>query len=95
MTATRTPVLGAPLARLEAREKVTGAAEYAYEHRPEQIAYAWIVGAEVARGRVRAVDRSAALAAPGVLAVLAHDDAPRLEEANDPELAVLQSPDVA
>ncbi len=95
MTATRTPALGAPLARLEAREKVTGAAEYAYEHRPERIAYAWIVGAEVARGRIRAVDRSAALAAPGVLAVLAHDDAPRLEEANDPELAVLQSPDVA
>ena len=40
MTATRTPALGAPVARLEAREKVTGAAEYAYEHRPERIAYA-------------------------------------------------------
>jgi hypothetical protein len=29
MTATRTPALGAPLTRVEAREKVTGAAQYA------------------------------------------------------------------
>jgi xanthine dehydrogenase YagR molybdenum-binding subunit len=78
--------------RLEAREKVTGAARYAYEYGPA--AYAWIVGAEIARGRIRSVDRSAALAVGGVLAVLDHDNAPPLHGDN-PDLAILQSPDVA
>jgi xanthine dehydrogenase YagR molybdenum-binding subunit len=95
VTATRTPAIGRPLPRVEAREKVTGAARYAYEHPREDVAYAWIVGAEIARGRVRGVDTSRAHAAPGVLAVLWHENAPRLQEGDDPELAVLQSADVA
>ena len=87
--------IGAPLARIEAHEKVTGSALYAYEYRPDDVAYAWIVGAEIARGRVASVDAEAALAAPGVVAVLHHENAPALEEPKDPELAVLQSPDIA
>jgi xanthine dehydrogenase YagR molybdenum-binding subunit len=92
MTATRTAALGSPLARVEAREKVTGAAVYAYEHAPEDIAYAWIVGAEIAHGRVTSVE---AREGPGVVDVLWHGNAPHLEEGDDEELAVLQSPDIA
>jgi xanthine dehydrogenase YagR molybdenum-binding subunit len=90
-----TPAVGAPLARVEAREKVTGAALYAYEHPREEVAYAWIVAASIARGTVRSIDAGPALAAPGVLAVLTHENAPRLQPVKDGELAVLQSPEVS
>lgn len=92
---TLTSVLGAPLTRVEGVDKVTGVARYAYEYPAEHVAYAWPVPATVATGRVVSVDTAAALAQPGVLAVLWHEDAPRLGDTGDPALAVLQSPEVA
>ncbi|WP_317932262.1 xanthine dehydrogenase family protein molybdopterin-binding subunit [Streptomyces cellostaticus] len=86
--------LGAPVGRREGLQKVTGAARYAAEYPLPGRAHAWPVPAAVARGRVRAVDTAAALALPGVLAVLTPDDAPRLAAPDDATLAVLQSPDV-
>ncbi|RKN44088.1 xanthine dehydrogenase family protein molybdopterin-binding subunit [Streptomyces hoynatensis] len=85
--------------RIEAREKVTGAARYAAEYRLPGMTYAWVVPAAVPRGLVRAVDATAALATPGVLAVLSHDGggrnaAPRLRP-QAPELALLQGPEIA
>ncbi|MBT2385631.1 xanthine dehydrogenase family protein molybdopterin-binding subunit [Streptomyces sp. ISL-11] len=78
-------------ARLEGRAKVTGAARYAAEHTPAGTAYAWPVPATVARGRVVAVDTAAALGEPGALAVLTHENAPRLKEADDGTLLILQN----
>jgi xanthine dehydrogenase YagR molybdenum-binding subunit len=95
MAGTLTHAVGASLTRIEGREKVTGQAEYAYEYRVEGVAYGWIVQSEVAKGEVLAVDPSRALAVPGVLAVISHENAPRLEPVPDGELAVLQSRDVA
>ncbi len=95
MTTTERPALGSPLERLEGRAKVTGQARYAAEHHPRDVAYAWPVPAAIARGRVTAVDDTAALADPAVLAVLSHANAPRLHESGDPMLDVLQSPRVA
>ncbi|MEU0005352.1 xanthine dehydrogenase family protein molybdopterin-binding subunit [Streptomyces sp. NPDC006314] len=86
--------LGAPIERREGRQKVTGAARYAAEHALPGRAHAWPVPAAIARGRVTAVDTSAALALPGVLAVLSPGDAPRLAEPDDATLAVLQGPGV-
>ncbi|MDF3287996.1 xanthine dehydrogenase family protein molybdopterin-binding subunit [Streptomyces silvisoli] len=94
MTTTQ-PLLGAPTARLEAREKVTGAARYATDHPTDRTAYAWPVPATVVRGEITSIDTTAALADPAVLAVLTHQNAPRLHETDDPNLAVLQSPHVA
>ncbi|MFE5212487.1 xanthine dehydrogenase family protein molybdopterin-binding subunit [Streptomyces sp. NPDC056600] len=82
--------LGAPVIRREGLDKVTGRARYAVEHRLPGLAHAWPVLAHVACGRVERVDASAALAVPGVLAVLSHENAPRLAEPDDPTLAVLQ-----
>ncbi|MFF7177071.1 molybdopterin cofactor-binding domain-containing protein [Streptomyces sp. NPDC008121] len=82
--------LGSDVPRREARLKVTGAARYAAEHTPPGCAYAWPVPATVARGRVTAVHSDAALALPGVQAVLSHTNAPRLGTPDDPTLAVLQ-----
>ncbi|MGW5047407.1 xanthine dehydrogenase family protein molybdopterin-binding subunit [Streptomyces griseoluteus] len=83
--------LGAPAGRREGREKVTGNARYAAEYPVPGRVHAWPVPAAVARGRVTRVDTSAALALPGVLAVLTPGDAPRLGETDDATLAVLQN----
>lgn len=95
MTMTIGGRLGEPTARLEARDKVTGVARYAAEEPVEGAAYAWPVPSSIARGRVVRIDASAATALPGVLAVLTHDDAPRLGQVEDAELLLLQGPSVA
>jgi xanthine dehydrogenase YagR molybdenum-binding subunit len=81
-------------ARLEGHEKVMGEARYAYEHRVEGVAYAAVVQSPVAKGRLVAVDATAALALPGVLAVLSVEKAPRLDQQTG-ELAVFQHRTVA
>ncbi len=96
MSAVATRAIGAALDRIEGPDKVTGAAKYAYEYAgAEEAVYAAILQSSVAKGEIRAVDASAALALPGVLAVLTHENAPRLGEVDDAELAVLQSSRVA
>jgi xanthine dehydrogenase YagR molybdenum-binding subunit len=87
-------VLAAP-DRVEGHEKVTGAAKYAYEYAHDEVAYAAIVQATIAKGAVDTVDASAALALPGVLAVLSCENAPRLRQVDDGELALFQSRRVA
>ena len=55
----------------------------------------WAVPSAIARGTIRSVDASQALALPGVLAVITPDNAPRLPGGGDPELALFQSRQVA
>ncbi|MGI8700073.1 MAG: xanthine dehydrogenase family protein molybdopterin-binding subunit [Nocardioidaceae bacterium] len=96
MTSTVERGLGAgSLARVEGVDKVTGAARYAYEYGADDVAYAWPVQSTIAKGRVTGVDVDAVLGRNGVFAVLWHGNAPRLQDAGDAVLAVLQSPDVA
>ncbi|MFI8850512.1 xanthine dehydrogenase family protein molybdopterin-binding subunit [Streptomyces sp. NPDC053499] len=92
--ATAQRVLGSPALRREGRAKVTGTARYAAEHTPPHCAYGWPVAAAVPRGSVTGIDDGEALALPGALAVLTHDNAPRLGEPDDPTLHLLQSPRV-
>jgi xanthine dehydrogenase YagR molybdenum-binding subunit len=92
---TVTGTIGAAVDRVEGRAKVTGQAKYAYEYRQDEIAYATIVQSTIASGAVRGVDATAALELPGTLAVLWHDNAPRLHEVSDAELEVLQSDKVS
>ncbi|MEU8827700.1 xanthine dehydrogenase family protein molybdopterin-binding subunit [Streptomyces sp. NPDC048636] len=87
--------VGAEVTRVEGRDKVTGAALYAYEYPVRDALYVWAVQSTVARGRVRVVDGGAALALPGVAAVLDSGNVQRLHPIDDPELSVLQSTDVA
>ncbi|AYC36606.1 xanthine dehydrogenase family protein molybdopterin-binding subunit [Streptomyces griseorubiginosus] len=84
------PALGASVERREGRQKVTGTARYAAEQPRPGRAHAWPVPASVARGRVTGIDTTVALALPGVLAVLTHENAPRLSEPDDAMLAVLR-----
>jgi xanthine dehydrogenase YagR molybdenum-binding subunit len=90
-----TPAIGTPLQRVDGREKVMGQARYAYEHPVEGVAYAAGVVSGVARGRIAAVHTERARDVRGVVAVLSHENAPRLMQPDDRELFVLQEPEVA
>ena len=95
MAGLATRAVGSPVSRLEGREKVAGQAKYAFEHDVEGAVYASAVASTIAAGELRSVDEEAALALPGVIAVLWHGNAPRLAEIPDPELGLFQSPEVA
>ncbi|GGO47124.1 acylaldehyde oxidase [Streptomyces daqingensis] len=73
-----TTAIGQPLTRVDGRPKVTGAARYPTEFPAPGMAHACLVGARVAGGRVLSVDASAAWEEPGVLAVLTHENLPRI-----------------
>jgi xanthine dehydrogenase YagR molybdenum-binding subunit len=77
--------------RIEAELKVTGAARFEGETRLAGLHHAALVTATVASGRVRRIDAGRALAQPGVIAVLTHENAPRLAPGGG-YLALLQEP---
>jgi xanthine dehydrogenase YagR molybdenum-binding subunit len=95
VTVAAVTAVGAAVDRVEGREKVTGAARYAYEHAPEGLAYAVAVGSSIAKGTVRAVHIAEAMALPGVLTVLFPEHSPRLHDVDNAELELFQSPRVA
>lgn len=68
-------VLGQPISRLDGLAKVTGTALYAAEYPVQDCAEGVLVTATITRGVVNAIDKQAALALPGVIAVI---DDPRL-----------------
>ncbi|MFD8202120.1 xanthine dehydrogenase family protein molybdopterin-binding subunit [Streptomyces sp. NPDC059701] len=81
-TTGRTPVQGAvgtAHTRVEGRDKVTGAARYAGEIPFADLAHGWLVLSTVTRGRIRSLDTEAVLGMPGVLTVVHHQNAPRLD----------------
>ena len=85
--------MGSAIERVDGREKVTGRATYAFEndHELDQAPlYCWLVTSTTAKGHVRAIDASEALAHPGVTAVLDHTNAPRMANTDNRELAILQ-----
>src|SRR5258708_330960 len=90
-----TRATGAPLDRIDGVQKITGAARYAYEYAVEGVTYVFPVQSTIAKGRVVSIDASAARALPGVIAVLSHENAPRLAPVDDAELAVFQSDAIA
>jgi xanthine dehydrogenase YagR molybdenum-binding subunit len=70
--------IGRPQNRVDGRAKVTGAAKYAAEYNVPGLAYGVVVSSAIAKGRITALDTSAALAVDGVLQVFTHENAPRL-----------------
>lgn len=86
--------IGAPRERVDGPAKVSGTARYAFEQPVDQPLYLHAVQADVARGRITAIDTRAAEAIEGVVAVITHENAPRLADTSDRELAILQDGDV-
>jgi len=66
--------VGRSLPRLEARDKVTGRAEYTHTMRLPGMLHAKIFRSTVAHGRIRSIDTRAAKAVPGVHRVVTSED---------------------
>ena len=86
-------IIGEPLNRVDGTLKVTGAAKYAAEFQVPRLAYAVIVTSTIPSGRISSIDISPARRAPGVIAVLTPDNAPKLPGA-ERRLTVLQDHEV-
>ena len=66
--------IGRSIPRLEAREKVTGRAEYTHLMRLPGMLYGKIFRSTVPHGRIKSVDTSAAKKIPGVFRVITAED---------------------
>ncbi|RZL94289.1 MAG: xanthine dehydrogenase family protein molybdopterin-binding subunit, partial [Variovorax sp.] len=99
--ATRNPVdrlqvVGKPHDRIDGPLKTTGRAPYAYERHDvaKNQAYGVIVGAAIAKGRIAGIDARAARAAPGVLAVVTHENAGKVGKAKAITAKLLAGPEI-
>src|SRR5262250_2994309 len=70
--------IGRSLPRLEARDKVTGRAEYTHIMRLPGMLHGKIFRSTVAHGRIRSIDTRAAAAMPGVARVVTGEDVRRI-----------------
>lgn len=70
--------IGRPVNRIDGPRKVSGAAPYAAEYDAPGLLHAAVVSARVAKARITAIDASAALALPGVVEVLTHENRPHV-----------------
>ncbi len=64
--------------RVDGRLKVTGAAKYSAEYELPNMAYGVLVGSTITKGRIKSIDTKAAERAPGVIAVLHYQNAPKV-----------------
>lgn len=76
-------LLGPGVDRVDGPLKVTGSAPYPSDFDFPDMAHAALVRATVAAGQIREIDTVAAEAAPGVLAVMTHRNAPHLNRGPD------------
>jgi xanthine dehydrogenase YagR molybdenum-binding subunit len=74
-------ILGAPMDRVDGPLKVRGAAPYPSDVTYPRQAHAALAQSTIAAGAIRWIDAALAAAAPGVLAVITHENAPSLGEA--------------
>lgn len=69
---------GDALQRIDAPAKVTGHARYAAEHPADGLVWGVVVSSSIAKGRIVSIATGQALAVPGVLDVLSHENRPRM-----------------
>lgn len=83
--------MGRARPRVDAGVKVRGEARYACEYPLDRIAYVFAIQSTIAKGRIVAIDGSSCMQQPGVLALVTHENAPRLHADGPTDLAVMQS----
>ena len=71
-------VIGQSKKRVTGKLKTTGGAKYAAEFPVENITHGVITTSTVAKGRIANIDTKEAQAVPGVIAVITHQNAPKL-----------------
>ena len=67
-------LVGTPQRRVDGRAKVTGAATYAGEFSAPDLLHGYVVCSGIAKGRITAIDATAAMAVPGVRQVFTHEN---------------------
>ncbi len=72
-------LIGAPLSRLDGALKVKGAAPFAADVHPDGMVYASLAFSTIAKGRLATLDTTEAEGAPGVVLVMTHRNAPRMQ----------------
>ena len=88
-------VIGKPTDRIDGPLKTTGTAPYAYEHHDlGKMAYGYIVGAGIAKGRIASMDISRAKAAPGVITIVTADNSGTLAKGNFNTAKLLGGPEI-
>ncbi|UJX47263.1 aldehyde oxidoreductase molybdenum-binding subunit PaoC [Xanthobacter sp. YC-JY1] len=89
-------VVGQPASRIDGPFKTTGTAPYAHERHDvaPAAAHGFVVGATTAKGRITAIDASAAEAAPGVLAIVTAANAGPLKKGNFNTAHLIAGPEV-
>lgn len=92
----RLKVIGKPVDRIDGKLKTTGTAAYAYERHDAapNPAYGYILGASIAKGRITGIDLADARRAPGVLAIVTHQNAGKLGKAKAITAKLLAGPEV-
>ncbi|HEY8125213.1 MAG TPA: xanthine dehydrogenase family protein molybdopterin-binding subunit [Methylocystis sp.] len=84
--------IGKPVSRIDGPAKVTGRAKYAAEFSAHDLAHGFVISSPIAKGRIKSIDRRAALATPGVLEVLAHDNRPSIPSSHEKYTDAVASP---
>jgi xanthine dehydrogenase YagR molybdenum-binding subunit len=95
MTATveTAKLVGPGVDRVDGPRKVTGAARYPSDFSFPNLAHAALVRSTIAAGTITSIDTGAAEAAPGVLAVLTHENTPKLQRARGSLMTLTPPPD--
>ena len=89
-------VIGKPTDRIDGPLKTSGTAPYAYERHDvaPNAAYGVIVGSAIAKGRIAAMDLAEARKAPGVIAIVTHENAGKLAKPKAVTAKLLAGPEV-
>ncbi|HZY17748.1 MAG TPA: xanthine dehydrogenase family protein molybdopterin-binding subunit [Ramlibacter sp.] len=89
-------VLGQPVDRIDGVLKTTGTAPYAYERHDVAAhqACGYVVGAAIAKGRIRSIDLERALRAPGVVTIVTAQSAGKLGKGRYNTAPLLAGPQV-
>jgi xanthine dehydrogenase YagR molybdenum-binding subunit len=74
---------GQPLDRVDARLKVTGKAAYSADVPVANVAHAVIVGSTIGKGKIASIDAKAARGLPGLLAIVTHENALKVEQGGE------------
>jgi xanthine dehydrogenase YagR molybdenum-binding subunit len=78
LSASHGGLIGAPISRVDGAVKVQGQARYAAEFRFDGMVYAALAYSTIAKGSIATLSTAAAEAAPGVVLVMTHHNAPKM-----------------
>ena len=92
----RMTIVGKPVDRIDGPLKVTGRAPYAYERHDVAAnpAVGYMVGAGIAKGRIRSMDLAAAKRSPGVIAIVTAENAGKLGQGKFNTAKLLGGPEI-